>query len=143
MELFGPSLAEQIRKHQLHLHEELTPSWLPLFQIQLHPEVPNIIQLDFLLAVAYHECARVEGEERLVQLGGEDVVVLQVALLFQQFMLLVVVRRGGSGVGGREELVAEGDLGVEDRVGLGVIELKKWVRSKRYTYWSAELPDFW
>ena len=85
LELFRAPLVEQVTKHELYLHVEL--SVILGFLPHLDAEVADIVELHLLLAVSDHERPRVERVQGLVYLCGDNRVVVQVATLLHDLLL--------------------------------------------------------
>jgi len=98
--LFGAPDLVQIREEQLQLHVESRVQVIG-FDLDLCAEEPDVVDLDFFLAVADEEGARVKTGEVFEDLRLSDVVMVNVIRTFHFLLFLLVELRGEGAVGVR------------------------------------------
>ena len=134
LELLRSTLAQEIREHEFNLHKELHFRCLSIFQIKLHSEVSDVVQLYLFLTVADHEGTRVEGDHGFVYLRRNDVVMLEVSSFSLSLMLLLFLNTPTEQsrwlllllLGYRlSHPICSRYLWVEDCVGLCIVQLKQ------------------
>ncbi len=89
--LLGPADRAQIAEEQFELNVKLSVQVF-LLHIQFSSEESQVVQFDLLLTVADEEGAGFEAGEVLLDVGLNDVVMVQGALLGLPLLLLVQLR---------------------------------------------------